>query len=133
MPRGRALPGGSGVAQAKVWGQPDRKQEVEKASISIGFRKHQKATLDTPGLRPEPEKGASWTRAARGIRRGAGRCMGPARYETRGRESFNFYYRFQKVTLDTLGLRPEPEKGASWTRAARGIRRGAGKCMGPSK
>ena len=35
MPRGRALPGGSGVAQADVWGQPDRKQEVEKASISI--------------------------------------------------------------------------------------------------
>ena len=47
MPRGRALPGGSGVAQANVWGQPDRKTRGRE---SFNFYRFQKATLDTLGL-----------------------------------------------------------------------------------
>ena len=71
------------------------------------------------GLRHEPEKGASWTCAARGITALAqANVWGQPDRKTRGRESFNFY-RFQKATLDMLGLRPEPEKGASWTCAVR--------------
>ena len=47
VPRGRALPVGSGVAEADVWGQPDRKQEVEKASIFID-------RLRTPAMPLDP-------------------------------------------------------------------------------